>query len=59
MNEGDNDPSPEVEDRTFISPSYPGGTTKYDGKYAVILKKSKTRYQLPMEGLKEKGIYRW
>ena len=59
MNEGDNDPSPEVGDRVFISPFHPGGTTKYDGKYAVILKKSKTRYRLRVEGLKDKSIYLW
>ena len=59
MNEGDNIPSPMVGDRVFISPFHPGGTTKYDGKYAFILKKSKTRYRLRVEGLKDKGIYRW
>ena len=56
--EGENDP-PEVGDRVRISPSYPGASTKYDGMYAIILSKSKTRYRLRVEGLINKGIYRW
>ena len=56
--EGDNDP-PEVGDRVYISPFYPGSSTKYDSRHAVILSKSKTRYRLHVEGLVNKGIYRW
>ena len=59
MNEGDNIPSPMVGDRVFISPFHPGGTTKYDGTYAAILKKRKKCYWLRVEGLKDKGIYCW
>ena len=53
------DDTPDIGDRVYISPFYSGCSTKYDGKYAVIISKSKTRYRLHVEGLINRGLYRW